>query len=118
MNHTISSMVFRVEARVKKGQPLQFGEQIFGSDWHPVTFYKAPFGVSIKEDLGDSIPNKNGYFSYRSAKALQLWFLNETGISQLETKITSHRFSMTYSITEDSYEKAIDWTCVNFKDAR
>jgi hypothetical protein len=110
-----TSTVYRVEARSKQGTPIKFGDQIFGIDWIAVQYVISPIGVSAKDDLDNNIPSSQGYFRYGVAKTLQLWFLSETGITALETRITSHKFTMSYNFHQDGYEKAIDWTCVNFE---
>lgn len=114
MNGSQSGTYYRVEARTTNEEPITVGNQSFAGKWKPIQFEKSTVG--IRSGVYSDIPTNNGYFDYTAAKALQLWFINDTSISHLETRITSHSFKMSYEFKDMGFEEPINWSKIKFKE--
>lgn len=116
MNGSQSGTYYRVEARTSNGEPVTVGKQTFVGKWKPIHFERSHIGV--KSCPLSDLPASYGYFDYTAAKALQIWFINDTSISSLETRVTSHFFTMSYEFKDIGREDSLDWSNVKFKEAQ
>jgi hypothetical protein len=108
---THSGTYYRVEARTTDGEPSQVGKQLIAGNWREVQFEKSPVGIKVYSDEA----HRHGYMDYSAAKALQMWILNELGICPVETRITSHRFTMNYEFKPLDSEESMTWASTRFK---
>lgn len=115
MTSTQNGTYYRVQARSKNGQPEKVGKQTVAGIWTPIAFEYGSTGVKTGHFGGIDLPTQCGYLSYTAAKTLQLWIINDCGYANIETRITSHDFEMTYSFTDKDTEAPIDWTQIKFQ---
>lgn len=113
MNMNQSGTYYRVEARTTDGEPAKVGEQVIAGKWVNIDFYKSPIGVKVKGH--QELPASYGYFNYTAAKALQMWVVNDLGITNVETRIKSFTFKMSCTFDDGPCEGPINWSHVNFK---
>ena len=95
-----TSYVYKIEARLSNSTvsgPMENCGMLLDGEWRLVPTDHAPPGYGVSGRYLPASARENGFLSMEQATALAWWFIAESVLGNIETRLVEYRFEYSWS---------------------